>query len=103
VRATPLRAVAAAEREAVKRATYVPALPVSDPPHAFTPLLWEALKRVGPATDASLKAELAGPKMASVVGIGPRLSMRAVRSGGQKASGVRVLRFAPLRRTDKNV
>ena len=35
--------------------------------------------------------------------IGPRPSTRAVRSGGQKASGVRVLRFPPLRRTDRNV
>jgi len=66
VRATPLRPVAAAEREAVKRAAYVPALPVSDPPHAFTPLVWEALGRVGPATDAWLKAALAGPLLASV-------------------------------------
>jgi len=55
VRTSPLRAVAAAEREAAKRAAYVPALPTTDPPHAFTPLVWEALGRVGPATDAWLK------------------------------------------------
>jgi len=66
VRATPLRAVAAAEREAAKRAAYVPALPMSDPPHAFTPLVWEALGRVGPATDAWLTAALAGPQLAAV-------------------------------------
>jgi len=52
VRATPLRAVAAAAHEGRKRTTYVPALPVTDPPHAFTPLVWEALGRIGPATDA---------------------------------------------------
>ena len=66
VRATPLRAVAAATREAVKRTAYVPALPVTAPPHAFTPLVWEALGRVGPATDAWLTAALAGPLLAPV-------------------------------------
>ena len=66
VRATPLRAVAAAAREARKRATYVPALPVTDPPHAFTPLVWEALGRIGPATDVWLAAALAGPQLAAV-------------------------------------
>jgi len=35
VRAAPLRAVAAAAREATKRATYMPALPPSDTPHVF--------------------------------------------------------------------
>jgi len=66
VRTSPLRAVAAAEREAAKRAAYVPALPASDPPHAFTPLVWEALGRIGPATDAWLTAALAGPQLAAV-------------------------------------
>jgi len=66
VRATPLRAVAAAAREARKRAVYVPALPVTGPPHAFTPLVWEALGRIGPATDAWLAAALAGPQLAAV-------------------------------------
>jgi len=66
VRAAPLRAVAAALREARKRATYVPALPVTDPPHAFTPLVWEALGRIGPATDVWLAAALAGPQLAAV-------------------------------------
>jgi len=64
--ATPLRAVGAAAREAVKRTANVPALPVTDPPHAFTPLVWEALGRVGPATDAWLTAALAGPLLAPV-------------------------------------
>jgi len=66
VRTTPLRPVAAARREMAKRAKYVPALPVSNPPHSFTPLVWEALGRVGPATDAWLKAALAGPQLAVV-------------------------------------
>ena len=66
VRATPLRAVAAAAREARKRAIYVPALPAGHPPHTFTPLVWEALGRVGPATDAWLAAALAGPRLAAV-------------------------------------
>ena len=66
VRATPLGAVAAAAREARKRATYVPALPVTAPPHAFTPLVWEALGRIGPATDAWLAGALAGPRLAAV-------------------------------------
>ena len=66
VRATPLRAVAAAAREARKRAIYVPALPSGHPPHTFTPLVWEALGRVGPATDAWLAAALAGPRLAAV-------------------------------------
>ena len=66
VRATPLRVVAAAAREARKRALYVPALPVTDPPHAFTPLVWEALGRIGPATDAWLAGALAGPRLAAV-------------------------------------
>ena len=66
VRATPLRAVAAAAREARKRALYVPALPVTNPPHAFTPLVWEALGRIGPATEKWLAAALAGPQLASV-------------------------------------
>ena len=42
------------------------ALPTSDPPHAFTPLAWEALGRIGPATDAWLNAALAGPHLAAV-------------------------------------
>jgi len=66
VRAAPLRAVAAAAREATKRATYVPALPAPDTPPAFTPLVWEALGRIGPATDAWLRAVLAGPQLAAV-------------------------------------
>jgi len=66
VRATPLRAVAAAAREARTRALYVPARPVTDPPHAFTPLVWEALGRIGPATDAWLAAALAGLQLAAV-------------------------------------
>jgi len=66
VRTSHLRAVAAAEREAAKRAAYVPALPTTDPPHAFTALVWEELGRVGPSTDAWLKAALAGPQLAAV-------------------------------------
>jgi len=66
VRAAPLRAVAAAAREATKRATYVPALPTAGTPHVFTPLVWEALGRIGPATAAWLRAALAGPQLAAV-------------------------------------
>jgi len=46
--------------------SYVPALPSTDPPHAFTPLVWEALGRIDPATDAWLKAALAGPQLSAV-------------------------------------
>ena len=66
VRATPLRALAAAACEARKRATHVPALPVTDPPHAFAPIVWEALGRIGPVTDAWVAAALAGPRLAAV-------------------------------------
>eukprot|EP00168_Porphyra_purpurea_P007917 TRINITY_DN1994_c0_g1_i9.p2 TRINITY_DN1994_c0_g1~~TRINITY_DN1994_c0_g1_i9.p2 ORF type:complete len:114 (+),score=24.37 TRINITY_DN1994_c0_g1_i9:522-863(+) len=66
MRDSPLRAVALAVREAAKNATYVPALPSTTPPHAFTPLVWEALGRVGPATDACLRAALASPQLAAV-------------------------------------
>jgi len=66
VRTSPLRAVATAKREAAKRAAYSPALPTTDPSHVFTPLVLEALGRVGPATDAWLKAALAGPQLAAV-------------------------------------
>jgi len=66
VRAAPLRDVAAAAREAHERATYVPALQTSDTPHAFTPLVCEALGRIGPATAAWLRAALAGPQLAAV-------------------------------------
>jgi len=64
--AAPLRAFAAAAREASKRTTYVPALPTSDTPHAFTPIVWQALGRIGPATAAWLRAALAGPQLAAV-------------------------------------
>jgi len=66
VRAARLRAVAAAAREAHKRATYVPALPMSDTPHAFPPLVWKALGRIGPSTAAWLRAALAGPQLAAL-------------------------------------
>ena len=66
VRASPLRAAAAADREAAKTARYGPSLPATNPPHAFSPLVWEARGRVGPATDAWLKAALAGPQLAAV-------------------------------------
>ena len=66
MRAAPLRAVAAAAPEAAKRATYVPALPTSDTPHAFIPLVLEALGRIVPATAAWLRAVLAGPQLAAV-------------------------------------
>ena len=65
VRTSPLLAVAAAEREAAKRAAYMPALPTTDPPHVFTPLVCDALGRVGTATNAWLKAALAGPQLAA--------------------------------------
>jgi len=66
VRTTPLRAVAAVDREAAKTALYAPELPASTPPHAFTPVVWETRGRIGPASDAWLKAALAGPQLASV-------------------------------------
>jgi len=66
VRTAPLCVVAGAAREAHKRARYVPALPAADPPHAFTPLVWEALGRIGPETDAWLKPARAGPDLTSV-------------------------------------
>ena len=66
VRAAPLRTAEAAAREATKRATYVPALPTSNTSHVITPLVWEALGRIGPATAAWLRAALAGPQLAAV-------------------------------------
>jgi len=66
VRTAPLCVVAGAAREAHKRARYVPSLPAADPPHAFTPPVWEALGRIGPETDAWLKTALTGPDLASV-------------------------------------
>jgi len=68
VRTAPLRPAAAAFREGEKVATYAPALPASRPPHAFAPVVWEALGRVGPASDRWLKAALAGPRLAAARG-----------------------------------
>jgi len=66
VRTSPLRVVAAAKREAAKRAAHVPALPTPDPLRAFTHLVWEALVRIGPATDVWLNAAVAEPQLAAV-------------------------------------
>jgi len=68
VRTAPLWPAAAAARERAKVAHYAPALPASAPPHAFTPVVWEALGRVGPASDQWLKTALAGPLLAAVRG-----------------------------------
>jgi len=66
VRTTPHRPEAATFRERQKVAAYAPALPATRPPHAFAPVVWEALGRVGPAGDRWLKAALAGPRLAAV-------------------------------------
>jgi len=68
VRTSPLRPAAAAAREGAKVAHYAPSLPPSNPPHTFAPVVWEALGRVGPASDRWLKAALAGPRLAVVRG-----------------------------------
>jgi len=68
VRTSPLRPAAAAAREGAKVAHYAPSLPASHPPHTFAPVVWEALGRVGPASDRWLKAALAGPRLAAVRG-----------------------------------
>jgi len=66
VRLSPLRPATALAREAVKHRTYVPALPATNTPYAFTPLVWESLGRIGPATDTWLKTTLAVPQLAAV-------------------------------------
>lgn len=48
---SPLHAVAAECREAVKIRKYAPALPVCSPPHEFKPLGWGAYEPVGPAKE----------------------------------------------------
>jgi len=45
VAVAPLRAVAAETLETYKVSKYAPALPASNPPHIFTPLVWEAYGR----------------------------------------------------------
>jgi len=57
----PLRAVAAETREAYKVSKYAPALPASNPPHTFTPLVSEVYGRVGPQTADWLGTALGVP------------------------------------------
>lgn len=59
--ANPRQAAAAAWREGMKAAKYGAHLPPADPPSTFTPLVWEAYGRVGPATAEFLAAALGGP------------------------------------------
>jgi len=66
VRLSPLRPAAAAIRAGAKSAKYAPALPASSPAHTFSPVVWEALGRLGPASDRWLKDALAGPQLAAV-------------------------------------
>lgn len=61
VAAAPRATLAAAKRERAKADTYVPAPPDATPPSDFTPLVWETLGRVGPATAAFLRSALGGP------------------------------------------
>ena len=61
VAVAPLRAVAAETREAYKVSKYAPALPASNPPHSFTPLVWEVYGRVGPQTADWLRTALGVP------------------------------------------
>jgi len=49
---------AARVREAEKVGKYTPYLLAGDPPHTFTPLVWEASGRVGPATASFLASAL---------------------------------------------
>jgi len=55
----PLRAAAAVAREALKASKYDGALPATT--HTFTPLVWEAFGRIGPATSRWLRDSLGGP------------------------------------------
>ena len=61
VAADPRRPVAAATRERAKVRHYADALPASDPPSLFTPLVWEGYGRVGEAMADWLAAALGGP------------------------------------------
>lgn len=64
--AAPVVPVAAVGREADKEAKYAPRLPAGPPRHAFTPLVWEAYGRVGPATARWLRDALSGPGLAAL-------------------------------------
>lgn len=57
----PLTPVAAIAREDKKVKKYVPSLPRAVPPSFFSPLVWETFGRVGPMTEAFLRASFAGP------------------------------------------
>ncbi|GAB0498740.1 hypothetical protein MMPV_010088 [Pyropia vietnamensis] len=61
--ASPLRAVAAEARERAKVAKYANALPGPPASHTFTPLVWEAYGRIGPATAKWLRGAMRGPAL----------------------------------------
>ena len=61
---SPLRAAAAVAREALKASKYAGALPATT--HTFTPLVWEAFGRIGPATSRWLRDSLGGPDRSGV-------------------------------------
>jgi len=62
--AAPLREKAAEARQAVKAAKYAGALPATT--HMFTPLVWEAFRRIGAATSQWLRDSLEGPDQSGV-------------------------------------
>ncbi|GAB0489551.1 hypothetical protein MMPV_000772 [Pyropia vietnamensis] len=64
--ASPLRAVAAEARERAKVAKYANALPGPPASHTFTPLVWEAYGRIGPATAKWLRGAMRGPALSGV-------------------------------------
>lgn len=64
--ASPLRAVAAETRERDKVAKYATSLPGPAASHTFTPLVWEAFGRIGPATAKWLRGAMRGPALAGV-------------------------------------
>ncbi|GAB0494469.1 hypothetical protein MMPV_005762 [Pyropia vietnamensis] len=64
--ASPLRAVAAEAREREKVAKYANALPGPPASHTFTPLVWEAYGRIGPATAKWLRGAMRGPALSGV-------------------------------------
>jgi len=59
--ARPSVAMAAVGREARKVRKYAPHLPAASPPAVFTPLVWEVLGRVSPASANFLPTAVGGP------------------------------------------
>jgi len=68
---------AARVRQAEKVGEYTPYLHAGDPPHTFTPLVWEARGRVGPATASFLASALGEEKhREALTGVQADVSLR---------------------------